>query len=102
MNTSERKERSAQVLMDIRHGAHITEDTSPPAVELAATREDITPLKDAVVVEPEEVLFETRFDYLFPELATDPAAHLPADDPAKIAAVVAGLKPSAMRWWRIR
>jgi hypothetical protein len=91
MNTSERKERSAQVLMDIRHGAHITEDTSPSAVELAATREDITPLKDAVV-EPEEVLFETRFDYLFPELATDPAAHLPADDPAKIAAVVAGLK----------
>ena len=77
--------------MDIRHGAHITEDTSPPAVELAATREDITPLKDAVV-EPEEVLFETRFDYLFPELATDPAAHLTADDPAKIAAVVAGLK----------
>ena len=48
-------------------------------------------MKDAVV-EPEEVLFETRFDYLFPELATDPAAHLPADDPAKIAAVVAGLK----------
>ena len=79
MNTSERKERSAQVLIDIRHGGHITEDTSPAAVELAAVREDITPLEDAVV-EPEEVLFETRFDYLFPELATDPAAHLPADD----------------------
>jgi hypothetical protein len=95
MNTrnDERKKRSAQVLTDIRHGAHITEDMSPPAVELAAKREDITPLKDAVATaEPEEVLFETPFDYLFPELATDPTAHLPADDPAKIAAVVTGLK----------
>ena len=95
MNTrrNEREKRSAQVLTDIRHGAHITEDTSQPAVELAAKREDITPLKDAVATaEPEEVLFETPFDYLFPELATDSTAHLPADDPAKIAAVVAGLK----------
>lgn len=95
MNTrnDERKGRSAQVLTDITHGAHITEDTSQPAVELAAKREDITPLKDALATtEPEEVLFETPFDYLFPELATDPAAHLPADDPAKIAVVVAGLK----------
>ena len=41
---------------------------------------------------PKKYLFETPFDYLFPELANDPAAHLPADDPAKIAAVVAGLK----------
>ena len=84
MNTrnDERKKRSAQVLTDIRHGAHITEDTSPRAVELAAKREDITLLKDAVATaEPEEVLFETPFDYLFPELATDSAAHLPADDP---------------------
>ena len=95
MNTrrNEREKRSAQVLTDIRHGAHITEDTSQPAVELAAKREDITTLKDAVATaEPEEVLFETPFDYLFPELATDSTAHLPADDPAKIAAVVAGLK----------
>ena len=72
-----------------------------PAVELAAKREDITSSEDAIslearaaveLAEPEEVLFETPFDYLFPELTTDPAAHLPADDPAKIAAVVAGLK----------
>jgi hypothetical protein len=60
------------------------------------------PLKDAVVgaraatpgaaAEPEEVLFETPFDYLFLDLKNKPAAHLPADDPAKIAAVIAGLK----------
>lgn len=98
--------RGGQVLSGITHGGHVTEDKSPPAVELAAKREDITMLKDAVAgsvvagtagaavatAEPEEVLFETPFDYLFPELATDSAAHLPADDPAKIAAVVAGLK----------
>ncbi|MDQ3564977.1 MAG: heme peroxidase family protein [Pseudomonadota bacterium] len=70
---------------------------------MAAKREDITLLKDAVAgfarpgtagaavatAEPEEVLFSTPFDYLFPKLATNPAALLPADDPAK---VVAGLK----------
>jgi hypothetical protein len=93
--------RGGQVLSGITHGGHVTEDKSPPAVELAAKREDIILLKDAVVgptgaavatAEPEEVLFETPFDYLFPKLATDPEAHLPADDPAKIAAVVAGLK----------
>ena len=98
--------RSGQVLLGIRHGAHVSKDESAPAVEFAAKREDITLLKDAVAgspvagtaraavarAEPEEVLFETPFDYLFPKLATDPAAHLPADDPAKIAAVVAGLK----------
>jgi hypothetical protein len=93
--------RGGQVLSGIRHGGHVTEDKSPPAVELAAKREDITMLKDAVAgtagaaaatAEPEEVLFKTPFDYLFPKLATDPAAHLPADDSAKIAAVVAGLK----------
>ena len=104
--TGKRRKRGSQVLSDIRHGAHITDDKSPPALELAAKREDITLLKDAVAGsavaetaraavatgEPEEVLFETPFDYLFPALTTDPAAHLPADDPAKIAAVVAGLK----------
>ena len=98
--------RSGQVLLGIRHGAHVSKEESPPAVELAAKREDITLLKDAVPgfavagtagaalarAEPEEVLFETPFDYLFPKLARDPAALLPADDPAKIAAVVAGLK----------
>ena len=48
------------------HGGRITEDTSPPAIELAAKRGDITMLKDAVAVsaearaaEPEEVVFET-------------------------------------------
>jgi hypothetical protein len=101
MNTSDQKERSAQVLMDIRHGAHITEDTSPPAVELAATREDITPLKDAVV-EPEEVLFETRFDYLFPELATDRRRICRLTIRPRSLPSSRVSRPSAMRWWRIR
>jgi hypothetical protein len=93
--------RGGQVLSSIRHGGHVTEDTSPASVELAAKREDITLLKDAVAgfavggtagaavatAEQEEVLFETPFDYLFPS-----AARLPADDPAKVTAVVAGLK----------
>jgi hypothetical protein len=86
--------------MEIRHGAHIAQDKSPPVVELAAKREDITLLKDAVsetrsaaaaIAEPEEVVFLTPFDYLFPNLTNDPAAHLPADNPTRIAAVVAGL-----------
>lgn len=95
-----------QVLSDITHGGHIMEDESQPAVALTAKREDITMLKDWLAgfarpgtagaagarAEPEEVLFSTPFDYLFPKLATDPAAHLPAGDPAKNAAVVAGLK----------
>jgi hypothetical protein len=89
-----RKKRGPQVLTDVWHGGHITEDKSLPGVELASKREDITLLKDAVggsaVVEtagaagePEEILFVTPFDYLFLDLATDPAAHLPADNPAK-------------------
>jgi Animal haem peroxidase len=95
-----------QVLTEIRHGAHITEDQSRDAAALAAQREDITILKDAVAesavakrsgtlaatAEPEEVLFVTPFDYLFSALTTDAGAHLPADNPSKIAAVVAGLK----------
>ncbi|CAN5906457.1 heme peroxidase family protein [soil metagenome] len=98
--------RGGQVLSDITHGGHIMEDESRPAVELAAKREDITMLKDWVAgfaragaagaavatAEPEEVLFPTQFDYLFPDLTTKEAAHLPAGDPAKNAAVVAGLK----------
>ena len=98
--------RGGQVLSTIRHGGHVTEDTSPASVELAAKREDITMLKDAVAgfaatgtaegsvaaAEPEEVLFETPFDYLFANLTTKEEAHLPADDPAKIAAVISGLK----------
>ena len=98
-----RKKRGPQVLTDVRHGGHITEDKSLPGVELAAKREDITLLKDAVAgsamvetacaaAEPEEILFVTPFDYLFLDLATDPAAHLPADNPGKIAAIVAGLR----------
>jgi Animal haem peroxidase len=106
MDKKQFNKKRGQVLTDIRHGAHITEDKSPSTAELAAKREDITMLKDAVAEsavarkrgalaatgEPEEVVFVTAFDYLFPALTTDPAAHLPADNPTEIAAVVAGLK----------
>jgi hypothetical protein len=103
---SDQRKRGARVLTEIRHGGHIAESDSSSAVESASRGEDITLMKDAVagstggqprsaaaaLSEPEEVLFETPFDYLLPALTSDPAAHLPADDPAKIAAVVAGLK----------
>ncbi|MBC7807786.1 MAG: hypothetical protein H7145_16760 [Akkermansiaceae bacterium] len=74
-----------QVLTDIKHGGHAVEETAPAAVALSAERESLTLLADAAG----EVTFETPFDYLFADLANDPASHLPADDPA---AVVAALK----------
>jgi hypothetical protein len=38
--TDKRMKRGSQALTDIRHGAHITDDKSPPALKLAAKRED--------------------------------------------------------------
>ena len=96
-----------QVLTDISHGGHVIEDTSQQAANLAATREDITPLKAAVAgimvsavaaegvaaaaVQPEEVLFETPFDYLFPDLKDKREAHLPTDNPTRVAAALMAL-----------
>ena len=101
-----KRARGGQVLLAVKHGGHVVKDKSAPAVELAAKREDITLLQEAIPGAPaaapspaarapseqEEVLFETRFDYLFSELTNNPDAHLPAEDPA---AVVAGLKALA-------
>jgi hypothetical protein len=74
----------SRVLSDITHGGHILADESPRAADLARTQESMTTAAPAVA----DVEFSTAFGYLFDEIATDPAAHLPAEDPA---AVVAGL-----------
>ncbi len=96
--------RKGQVLTDISHGAHVIEDASQQAAKLAETREDLTLKRAAVAgitvpiaaaesaaVQPEEISFETPFDYLFPALKTDPAAHLPTANPAGIIAVLIAL-----------
>jgi hypothetical protein len=94
-----KRSRGGQVLLAVKHGGHVVKDKSAPAVDLAAKREDITLLQEAIPPSPaapavarrqaEEVVFETKFDYLFSDLTGNAAAHLPAEDPA---AVVAGLK----------
>ena len=69
------------VLLSAGHGGHLIKAQAAPSitdVSRAETRSD-------------EIVFETPFDYLFPALTNDAAAHLPADDPGKIAEVVAGL-----------
>jgi hypothetical protein len=81
--------RGSQVLLDIRHGGHVSETASPGAVAIARQRADVTLVTDTVAGatapastvgaaprESEEVVFTTRFDYLFPEL-TDDKHHLP-------------------------
>jgi hypothetical protein len=79
--------RSGQVLTDIKHGGRVLESNAAEADRLAQTQESINTVPN--VVGTEEVTFETPFDYLFTELASDTTAHLPATDPA---AVVAALK----------
>lgn len=78
--------RGGQVLSGIKHGGHILEEQSPAAAELAATQEGIIL---AAAADPVE--FETAFDYLFPQLANDPAAHLPAEDTAATVAALNAL-----------
>jgi hypothetical protein len=72
-----------QVLSDIGHGSDVPERRTPAHRMFKAGR----PAQEAP--QGGEILFETRFGYLFPQLKDRPAAHLPADDPAS---VVAGLK----------
>jgi len=64
---------AGRVLRDATHG-HSVEKETPDGVEL----------------ELAEV--STPFDYLFESLENDPAAHLPADTPAKVAEVRANLE----------
>lgn len=81
-------QKSGQVLSDIKHGGHVLEDNSAQASELARTQESITLASEAV---DGQVTFETQFNYLFLELTTDPAAHLPADNPATVVAALNAL-----------
>ncbi len=81
-------QRSGQVLINIKHGGHVLEENSERAVELAQTQETFTLAADAVVG---EVTSKTSFDYLFINLVNDPAAHLPADDPASVVAALNAL-----------
>ena len=75
-------QRTGQVLSDITHGGHIPEEAAPKVL----VRDGAQPM---LLAAADEVTFETPFDYLFPNLATDPASHLPMDNPAT---VVASLK----------
>lgn len=76
--------KGGHVLGDLSHGGHVLAEESPRAAELARTREDVT----AAPPRAADVEFSTPFGYLLDGLRDDPAAHLPAGDPA---AVVAGL-----------
>jgi hypothetical protein len=73
--------------LNIKHGGHILADRSERAVRLARTREDVRMVEDAA--EAAEAM--TPFDYLFQDLANDPASHLPADDPAQVVAALKAL-----------
>lgn len=75
-------------MLNLTHGGHVLDDDVPDAEETALKRGDVTLARDARRY-GEAKPTETPFGYLFDELECDPAAHLPADDPAK---VVAGLK----------
>lgn len=75
-------------MTDIKHGGHVLEEDSTRAVELAETQETFSLAADAVAG---EVTFETAFDYLFLNLANEQAAHLPADDPARVVAALNAL-----------
>lgn len=90
-DTSARK--GSQVLLGMMHGGHVLEAKAAATAPMLEKREDVITARAArVTAEPEEVLFETPFDYLFDGLTGDAEAHLPATDEATRAAVVAGLK----------
>jgi hypothetical protein len=96
-------QRNGQVLANITHGGDILEPESTRVLAVEAAPELRAPATEATaeaageavaeaaaaVAVAEEVQFETPFGYLFGELTHDPAAHLPADEPA---GVVAGLQ----------
>jgi hypothetical protein len=72
-------------MLNLKHGGHILDDNAPGAEETTRKRDDVVLAKNALRKdEPRPT--ETPFDYLFPQLANDPASHLPADDPAKVVA----------------
>jgi len=71
--------------MNVKHGGHILPADAAGARSLARTLESATLDSNAGT----EAAVETSFDYLFPALAEDPSALLPADEPLE---TVAGLK----------
>jgi hypothetical protein len=81
---------SGRILRDLHHGGEVLPDEAKNARELAAVREGVSLASAAVPgVDIEADAVTTPFGYLFESIKNDPAAHLPADDPA---AVVLALK----------
>jgi hypothetical protein len=72
-------------MLNLKHGGHILDDNALGAEETTRKMDNVVLAKNALRKgEPRPT--ETPFDYLFPQLANDPASHLPADDPAKVVA----------------
>jgi heme peroxidase len=84
---------AGRILRDIRHGGEVLPDDAKNAREDAEFRAGISLASAAVPgvnLEADDVT--TPFGYLFDSIKNDPAAHLPADDPATVAAVVEALR----------
>lgn len=72
-------------MLNLKHGGHILDDNAPGAEETTRKMDSVILAKNALRKgEPRPT--ETPFDYLLPQIANDPASHLPADDPAKVVA----------------
>lgn len=69
-----------QVLSNVTHGGHILDASDGEARSLARSMESAT-LASSAVEQPDNT---TPFDYLFPDLAHNPDALLPADDTAAV------------------
>jgi len=83
---------AGRILRDIRHGGQVLPDDAQDAKIAADTYESVSLLSS--VLPGEDLSLDdddatTAFGYLFDAIKNDPAAHLPADDPA---AVVQALK----------
>ncbi len=87
-----------KVLTGLMHGGHAFVDGAPGAAErvaaggLALSEVSQEPgLAGMSAGDALAAVGATRFDYLFPDLETDPTAHLPADDAATVDRTVAAL-----------
>lgn len=93
----DRTGRAQRVIAGLRHGGHaitdgvegVEEAVASGATRLSEVVQDAE-LKDAAAAAA-VLAGATDFDYLFPGLVGDPAAHLPAGSEAEIADVVAAL-----------
>ena len=73
-----RERRARRALMELKHGGHVIAKGAPGAREAAANQENI------ILAQTDVVEDATPFDYLFPDLPTQPDKLLPADDPAVV------------------